>query len=153
LKNLFAKAPPGYSDYRRPLDELCSGLGGQLFEAKPSARLPKPQADWVYRTFFKGNCPEFLLHSKFSSGGAAPEFRLKLSGYIWQIHMNDPDPRPSKPHAHDYRENAKLDLRDGTVYNGTTKKRVDRVKRSDLVELRDEFARRFPDASLDPLMA
>lgn len=71
LKNLFAKAPPGYNDYGRALDELCSGLGGQLFEAKHSARLPKPQSDWVYRAFHKGHCPEFFLHDQLNTGGVA----------------------------------------------------------------------------------
>jgi hypothetical protein len=115
LKKLFASAPPGYSDYGRPLDELCSGLGGQLFESNPSGRLPKPQSDWVYRTFHKGHCPEFLLLDKLDAGGAAPELTLKRSGYKWRFHKNDPDPWPTKPQAHDYEEKVKLDIKDGTV--------------------------------------
>lgn len=153
LRNLFAKAPPGYRDYGKPLDELCSGLGGQLFEAKPSARLPKPQSDWVCRAFRRGHCPEYFLHSDLGTNGKAPEFTLKRGGYKWRVHKSDPDHWPSKPHAHDYDGNVKLDIKDGTVYDVTTKKPIDKVKRGDLVELRNEITRRFPGTPLDPLMA
>jgi len=132
LKEWFAKAPPGYSDYGRALDELCSGLGGQLFEGNRSGRLSRPQSDWVYRTFYKGLCPEFLLPDTLENGGAAPEFTLKRSGYKWRVHKNDPDPWPSTPNAHDYEANVKLDIKDGTVYDATTKKTVHRVKKADL---------------------
>jgi len=145
LKKLFAKAPPGYRDYGKPLHELCSGLGGQLFELKPSARLPKPQSEWVARARpFRGErCPEFFLHCETDNCGKSPEFTLKRGGYKWRVHKSDPDHWPSKPHAHDYEGNVKLDIKDGSVWDVTTKKRVGRVKKSDLDELRDEITRRF----------
>jgi hypothetical protein len=155
LKNLFAKAPRGYSDYERPLNELCSGLGGQLFEANPSARLPKPQSDWVSRVrpFRRQSCPEFFLSGKLDHSGKSPEFTLKRGGYKWRVHKSDPDRWPSKPHAHDYEANVKLSIKDGTIWDVTTKKQVDRVKKGDLIELRNEIMRRFPDAALEPLTA
>jgi hypothetical protein len=145
LKKLFAKAPPGYSDYGRPVDELCSGLGGQLFEAKSSARLPKPQSEWVYRAFSKANCRESFLLDKLDHDGKPPEFTFprRIGGYKWRVHKNDPDTWPSKPHAHDYEENVKLNIKAGSVWDVTTQKRIGCVKKSDLVELRNGACQRL----------
>jgi hypothetical protein len=98
-------------------------------------------------------CPEFLLPDTLETGGAAPEFTLKRSGYKWRVHKNDPDPWPSTPHAHDYEANVKLDIKDGTVYHATTKKAVHRVKKADLIELRSEIEERWPNIPLEPLAA
>jgi hypothetical protein len=155
LKKLFAKAPPGYCDFAKPPADLSSGLGGQLLEGKPSARLSAPQSGWLFRSRpFRGQrCPEFFLVNNLDKAGKAPEFRFRRGRYIWQVHKNDADHWPSKPHAHDYDEHVKLDIRDGTVYDVRTRKPVGNIKKNELLELRDEIARRFPDMAIEPITA
>lgn len=62
------------------------------------------------------------------------EQQVKRDGKIWTIHKNDADPFPSNPHAHNYDENLKLDLSDGTLYR--YKQPQGRIKWKDLLMLR-----------------
>jgi hypothetical protein len=66
------------------------------------------------------------------------EVRLKAAGEIWEIHQNDPDPRPSNPHAHNAETRLKLDLSTGDLYRKTTL--VGRVKKKDLYNIREKAA-------------
>jgi hypothetical protein len=155
LEKLFATAPPGYSDYRNPLGELRSGLGGQMFDGTPTGRLPSPQSNWVAQTkpFWNRPCPEFVLHDSLTKAGKAPQFQKKVGGYIWRVHKSDPDRWPSDPHAHDYNAGVKLDVESGYVYDVRTRKQVAKISKSELVEIRREIERKFPDKPLQPMAA
>jgi hypothetical protein len=54
--------------------------------------------------------PEDLLPSIYAT--------IKEGGKQWRIHLSDADDWPSKPHAHFYAGNLKLDLRNGDCYQG-----------------------------------
>lgn len=42
--------------------------------------------------------------------------RFKVNNLIWTIHKYDIDPFPSNPHAHELKQNIKLDLSNGDCY-------------------------------------
>jgi hypothetical protein len=56
------------------------------------------------------------------------EVTIKRDGCIWRIHMNDADPFPSNPHAHNIESGLKLDLSNGDLYfhNRPSGKRISR---------------------------
>jgi hypothetical protein len=64
------------------------------------------------------------------------ELLVKQDGRVYQVHKNDVDPLPSRPHAHDDL-NRKIDLSTGDVYvNGRI---IDRLKEKKLRELRQRL--------------
>lgn len=63
------------------------------------------------------------------------EVRLKAMGEIWDIHLNDADPFPSNPHAHNVQTRVKLDLSNGDLYR-KKRKLEERVRKKDLETLR-----------------
>jgi hypothetical protein len=79
--------------------------------------------------------------------------RIKSLGHIWIIHRDDPDPWPSKPHAHDYEQKQKLDLASGQIFSLPGRNVIGKLRRKDLVFLRDELSRRQPGLELPPLPA
>jgi hypothetical protein len=56
-------------------------------------------------------------------------------GEIWDIHLNDADPFPSNPHAHNVQTRVKLDLSNGDLYR-KKRKLEERVRKKDLETLR-----------------
>ena len=58
---------------------------------------------------------------------------VRNNGQIWVIHQNDADPHPSKPHAHNYQQNIKLDLYNGNLYQKT--KCVGKLRSKELTDL------------------
>jgi hypothetical protein len=67
--------------------------------------------------------------------------KIKSKGLIWLIHMNDLDPFPSNPHAHELQSGLKLDLSNGNCYRKT--KLVDKIKKKDLILIRDLASENF----------
>lgn len=67
--------------------------------------------------------------------------QIKSKGLIWLIHKYDADPFPSKPHAHELGSGIKLDLSNGKCYRKT--KKVDTIKKKDLIKIRDQASKHF----------
>ncbi|WP_146228810.1 hypothetical protein [Mesonia sp. K7] len=67
--------------------------------------------------------------------------RIKKKGLIWLIHKYDPDPFPSKPHAHLIDDNIKLDLSNGKLYKKG--KVIDTLNKKHLLEIRKEANKNF----------
>lgn len=59
----------------------------------------------VQGTFIPDGIPRSLL-----------EWEVKQRNEIWQIHKDDKDEHPCRPHAHCYAEGLKLDLRNGNLW-------------------------------------
>lgn len=68
------------------------------------------------------------------------KIRVKSRGDIWILHQNDADPFPSKPHAHHFDENLKLDLSDGRLYRVRQFKEA--IPKKELLEIRKLFEQR-----------
>lgn len=69
------------------------------------------------------------------------EAEVKLHGEVWVIKKGDPDPYPSHPHAHNYDEGLKLDLRNGDLYRKADF--IGRwIRKKDLEKLRSAFEQR-----------
>jgi len=66
--------------------------------------------------------------------------RIKSKGQIWYIHKNDPDPEPSKPHAHNLELNVKIDLSNGKLYR--VKKHIDTLKKRGFLILRKQIEKK-----------
>jgi hypothetical protein len=62
------------------------------------------------------------------------EQKIKFRGEIWKIYKYDVDPFPFLPHAHNYSDNLKLDLRDGTFYRNRAA--VGNLRKKDLIAFR-----------------
>jgi len=67
--------------------------------------------------------------------------RIKSKGLIWVIHLNDKDPFPSNPHAHQLDNNLKLDLSNGKCYK--SKKFIYKINKKDLLIIRKEANKVF----------
>lgn len=63
------------------------------------------------------------------------EKRMKVGGYIWEVHKNDIDPFPSNPHAHDVESERKLHLGSGEIF--LKKNPVGKIKDKHLMQIRD----------------
>lgn len=68
---------------------------------------------------------------------------VRNNGQLWVIHLNDADPFPSLPHAHDYQNNLKLNLYDGTLYSKKTA--VGKMKKKELAELVAKIKKDHPN--------
>lgn len=62
--------------------------------------------------------------------------RIKAKGQIWIIHKYDSDPFPSNPHAHDVRNNIKLDLSNGNCFR--VRDYIYTIKKKDLLLIRQK---------------
>ena len=62
---------------------------------------------------------------------------IKHNGEQWFVYRNDPDTFPSKPHLHCYKQNLKLDITNGYLYN--IKRFVGSIKKKDLEFIRKEL--------------
>jgi hypothetical protein len=125
-------------------------LLGQLRSGKIHERVVGPQREWLANVTLR-QCPEyFVITSRFPAGRF---LKVKFDGHIWIIHQNDPDPWPSKPHAHDYDEKQKLDLGSGNIFSLPGRNLVQKLRAKDLRLLRDELRHRHPDVELPPLAA
>ncbi len=60
--------------------------------------------------------------------------KFKIKGEIWDVHLNDVDPFPSSPHAHNYYESLVMHLGNGKLYR--KREYVKTVKRKELLKLR-----------------
>lgn len=73
---------------------------------------------------------------------------IKSSGVVWKIHLNDPDPFPSDPHAHQLDNNIKLDLGNGECFR--KRKYLKTIPRKELLKIREQVVVRFK-GELPPL--
>lgn len=61
--------------------------------------------------------------------------KYKIKGEIWDVHLNDVDPFPSSPHAHNYHENLVMHLGNGKLYR--KREYVATAKRKQFLKLRE----------------
>jgi hypothetical protein len=80
------------------------------------------------------------------------EAEVKLKGERWVVHKNDADPFPSNPHAHNYEQRLKMDLRTGDLYQRKARTPCGRVRRPFLVELRERVTQKNATIMLPPLV-
>lgn len=79
------------------------------------------------------------------------EAEVKLKGEKWTIHKNDADPFPSSPHAHNYEQGLKMDLRTGDLYQRNARVACGRVEKKYLLKLRDLVEHKNATIALPPL--
>jgi hypothetical protein len=75
--------------------------------------------------------------------------RIKMSGEIWEIHMNDKDTFPSNPHAHNYERQLKLHLGNGRLYRKT--EWIDKIRPKEFKLLRMVIEENIAGIKLPPL--
>lgn len=73
------------------------------------------------------------------------EAQAKHNNEIWLVHLNDADPFPSNPHAHNEMNGLKLHLGTGELYR--RRKLVGKVREKDLLAIR----KKLPNVSLPAL--
>ncbi len=61
--------------------------------------------------------------------------KYKIKGEIWDVHLNDVDPFPSSPHAHNYHEKLVMHLGNGKLYR--KREHVTTAKRKQFLKLRE----------------
>lgn len=61
--------------------------------------------------------------------------RYKINGEIWVVHMNDVDPFPSSPHAHNYDQKLVMHLGSGAMYR--ERKYVATINKRKFLKLRE----------------
>jgi hypothetical protein len=74
-----------------------------------------------------------------SVGKLLLENTVKQRGEIWLIRKCDPDPFPSKPHAHNQGTGAKLHLGNGQLFNSRNRPLGESIARKDLVAIRGKI--------------
>ena len=79
------------------------------------------------------------------------EAEVKLKGEKWVVHKNDADPFPSSPHAHNYENRLKMDLRTGDLYQGKSRVPCARMGKAQLIEFRHRLAQKNASIHLPPL--
>ena len=77
---------------------------------------------------------------------------FKVGGEVWRVHKNDPDPFPSRPHAHcvggkDRFIGLKLHLGTGQMYDGT-KPLGRKLAETQFLRLIELIKPKFPDIKL-----
>jgi hypothetical protein len=65
------------------------------------------------------------------------EVTIKRHGEVWQIYVNDADPFPSNPHAHNGESGLKLHLGNGELFLGASNTGKS-VVRKDLLAIRQQ---------------
>lgn len=146
----FCRAQPrGYSDYWRPRPALKEGLGGQLHFTDPLGVLAEPQAQWVglHPTYLRNECPLYLVRRTPASSSGL-QLIVKASGDVWVIHRYDPDPFPSRPHAHNHQTGEKLDLGTGEIFDPGSRRPKQRLRDKELGQILDELSKKWPDVVL-----
>ena len=133
----FCKSqPPGYRDFGRPSSKLKEGLGGQLYHAASHQSLSQPQAQWVGACPGRQpKCPIYLVRRTPASQRGI-RVVVKAGGSPWVIHLYDPDPFPSRPHAHNKETGAKLHLGTGDLYDRHNRGPIGKVPGKDLEAIR-----------------
>jgi hypothetical protein len=150
VRDFCRNSPPGYRDYDRDPVDMKQRLLGQLRSGKVDATVIGPEQEWLAK-FSGWRCSEYLITtSKFAAGRFV---KVKRGGRIWIVHRSDPDPWPSMPHAHDYEQRQKLDLRSGEIFSLPGRNLIEKLRTKDLILLRDELSQRQPDLELPPLRA
>jgi hypothetical protein len=150
VRDFCMNSPPGYRDYDRDPVEMKERLLGQLRNGKIHERVVGPEREWL-ANFTHQRCPEYFVTPFRVPAGRF--VRIKLRGHIWVVHHNDPDPWPSKPHAHDYEQRQKLDLGSGQIFSLPERKLIEKLRMKELVLLRDELSRQQPSLELPALAA
>ncbi len=144
--------PPGYRDFRRPRPDLKQGLGGQLHFTQLGKSLAEPQAQWVgISPFRRSECPIYLVQ-RTTTPHRGIRLKVKLGGDIWVCHRYDPDPFPSKPHAHNQQTGEKLHLGTGDTYDPRSRKPKRKLRVDELVQIRNQISKKWPDVMF-PSMA
>ena len=150
VNDFCRNSPPGYRDYDRDSADMKERLLGQLRSGKIHERVVSPEREWL-ANFTHRRCPEYSVTTFKLPAGRF--LRVKSLGAIWTIHPYDPDPWPSKPHAHNYDDKQKLDLASGKIFSLPGRNVIGKLRRTDLAFFRDELIRRKPDLELPPLAA
>jgi hypothetical protein len=145
-----SNSPPGYCDFNRDAAMMKECLLGQLRTRALSSRIGGSEGDWL-ATWTQHQCPEYLIRG--ASFAAGKFITCKRGGRVWRIHPEDPDPWPSKPHAHEYELRQKLSLSTGEIFYVPSRTRVDKLHRKELEDLRNDLARRRPTLALPPVIA
>jgi len=149
VKGFCVAQPPGYRDFCWPRPALKKGLGGQIYFTQPKEVLDEPQAQWVglCPTHLCKECPVYLVRRTSASHNGL-QLIVKASGDVWVIHRYDPDPFPSRPHAHNRQTGEKLDLGTGDIFDPRTRSYKGRLNDSALRQIRDELSKKWPDVVL-----
>ncbi len=127
-------------------------LGGQLYEANPTARIAEPLSEWIgIHSSVTQKCPEYVVNNWPIGLGSGRFLKVKLRGHIWTVHKTDPDPFPSKPHAKDYDRRVKLHLGTGEIFD-RERRHVGKLKYSTLMDIRDTITQRMPNLPLPKLV-
>ena len=147
-RNFCEAQPPGYRDFRRPKPKLREGLGGQLHFRQTRKSLAQPQAQWVGISPLRSSeCPTYLVQRTAASQRGI-RLRVKLSGDIWVCHRYDPDPFPSRPHAHNQQTGQKLHLGTGDIFDPHSRQPGGKVRDKILLQIRNEISQKWPDVML-----
>ena len=67
------------------------------------------------------------------------EKKLKVAGYVWEFHKNDPDNWPSLLHGHDYEQGLKIDAITGDIFVVATKQKYATLKKKKLENLHQQI--------------
>ena len=145
-----SNSPPGYRDFGRDAAMMKECLLGQLRTRALSSRIGGSESDWL-AAWTQHRCPEYVIRGANFLGGKF--ITCKRAGGVWRIHAEDPDPWPSKPHAHEYELRQKLSLSTGEIFNVPSRTPVGKLKRTELEDLRDDLVRRRPTLVLPPVTA
>lgn len=147
-RNFCEAQPPGYRDFGRPKPKLREGLGGQLHFRQTRKSLAQPQAQWVGISPLRSSeCPTYLVQRTPASQRGI-RLRVKLSGDIWVCHRYDPDPFPSRPHAHNQQTGQKLHLGTGDIFDPHGRQPRGKVGDKILLQIRNEISQKWPDVML-----
>lgn len=149
VRDFCQAQPPGYRDCRRPRHHLKERLGGQLHFTQPGGALAEPQAQWVglYPTYLRAKCPLYWVR-RTPASRTGIRLIVKASGNVWVIHRYDPDPFPSRPHAHNQQTGEKLDLRTGNIFDPSSRRPKGRLRDRDLRQILDDLSNKWPDVVL-----
>jgi len=152
VKDFCHSQPPGYRDWSRHRSTLRERLGGQLHPTQPLGVLAELQAHWVglCPTSFHWECPIYLVRRTPASCKGL-RLIVKIGGDVMEIHRYDPDPFPSKPHAHNKQTGEKINLSTGDIFDPRTRSYKGKYDDRRLRQLRDELSRKWPDVVLPGL--
>lgn len=119
--------------YKNPVESL--NVIDHYLNAEEMINLLKNYAFNIPIVLYSFSLDENILIGNYPQ--TLEEKRIKVGGYIWQVHRNDADPFPSNPHAHSVDTSVKLHLGNGEVYQG--RKNTERIKEKHLLIIRDKL--------------
>jgi hypothetical protein len=93
---------------------------------------------YEFRKFFPVRLAEVVFEESIIPSSVPQrleEQRVRHHGQVWQINLNDADPFPSNPHAHNLQSGYKMDLSTGRLFLGR-RDVGEKVSRKDLLAIR-----------------